>query len=524
MRTNPSTLGRRALLIAGAAGLVAGCSGGPGATVAAPAAGSTPRLPSSPPSSTGPVPWGDLRRHVRGLLRRPGDAGYNRVRRTENPRYDDNHPLAVLTVASASDVAIAVTWARDHGVPVAVRSGGHSYPGWSAGGAPGTGMPSALVLDCRDLDRVAVHPSGTASIGAGAALARVYDVLGNRGRALAGGSCATVGISGLALGGGVGVLTRAMGLTCDAMRSLEVVTADGRLRVVDPDRHPDLFWALRGGGGGHLGVVTSLRFATTAAPTLTTFYLGWPFSAAARVIEAWQDWAPDADPRLWSTLKALGGGAHPGGPTLLLSGTWTGPTGTLDRQLAGLLAHAPAPSVRTTHVRGYHEAMMTYAGCATIPASRCHTGPGGSLTREAFAATSHVGYEALPSAGIAELLGEVERAQSSGLHEAGISMDALGGHVRDLSPTETAFVHRRALMTVQYTATYSGQRGHDASAYVRRFRSTLMPYWGDHAYVNYADRAVRHHRTAYFGANAARLAAVKRAYDPDNFFDQPQGY
>ena len=208
------------------------------------------------------------------------------MRLLENPRYDGERPLAVLSVASAQDVATGLTFAQDHAIPVAVRSGGHSYRGWSGGGSP-----KALVLDCRPLSRVTLDGSAV-TIGSGAALASVYDTLGGQGRAIAAGSCATVGIAGLTLGGGVGVLTRAMGLTCDAVTSMEVVTADGSVRTRSADAEPDLFWALRGGGGGHLGVVTSFELTTQAAPTLQTVYLQWPISAAEQVIEAWQSWAP----------------------------------------------------------------------------------------------------------------------------------------------------------------------------------------------------------------------------------------
>jgi FAD/FMN-containing dehydrogenase len=472
------------------------------------------------PSVTG-ADWETLARRLTGTLTRPGSAAYDAVRLVENPRYDDARPLAVASVATPADIATAFAFAHDHGLPVALRSGGHSYPGWSAGGGAGTGLPRSLVVDCRRLDQVSF--AGThATIGAGAALAPTYAALAGRGRAIAGGSCATVGVGGLTTGGGVGVLTRAMGLTCDAVASLQVVTADGRIRTVDADHDPDLFWALRGGGGGHLGAVTSFTFATSPAPDLHTFYLSWPLSQAEAVIEAWQSWAPGADARLWSTMKALGGPTtHPSGPTLLMAGTWTGP-GSPD--LSGLLAHCPKPAVHTSSQKTYGAAMASYAGCSEIPVSRCHTGSGGDLDRESFGATSHVAYRTLSSAGIGTLLDHVEDAQSSGLKEAGISMDCLGGKVRDLGPGDTAFVHRDALMTVQYTATFTGNAGASADAFVHGFRSAMTPYWGNHAYVNYSDPTLRDAQTAYFGANAARLAQVRATYDPDRFFTQPQSY
>jgi FAD/FMN-containing dehydrogenase len=429
----------------------------------------------------------------------------------ENPRYDDARPLGVLTVANADDVAAGLTFAHDNGLPVAIRSGGHSYPGWSAGGGGQTGQPRALVLDCRRLAEVSVD-NETATIGSGASLARVYDGLGRRGRAIGGGSCATVGFGGLTLGGGVGVLTRDFGLTCDSVIAMQVVTAEGNIKTVNHNDDPDLFWALCGGGPG-TAVVTQFNLATRPSPAIQTVYLSWPISAVDEVVPAWQDWAPNADPRLWSTLKALGGELHQDGPILQLSGTWTGPPGSFAKQLDGLRKNVQAPSVSATHAHDYLDAMMTYAGCANTPTSRCHTGIGGALVREAFAATSHIAYDVLPGAGVSALTEQVQAAQSSGLKEAGISMDALGGNVGLLAPDATAFVHRKALMTIQYTGTYTTGPAKAADDYVRGFRNAMSPYWGEHAYVNYADATLRDED--YFGANTPRLHHIRDTYDPD---------
>lgn len=479
------------------------------------------------PTPTGPPPWSSLASKVSGTLALPGQAAYGEVKLTENPIYDGAEPLAVLTADSAQDVSRALVFARDYGVPLALRSGGHSYPGWSSGGAPGTGMPPSLVIDTRGMSRVTVAQNGTATVGAGASLAQVYSALGSAGRAIGAGSCATVGAAGLTLGGGVGVLTRSFGLTCDQVESLQIVTADGRIRTASASSEPDLFWACRGGGGGHLGVVTSLTYRTAAAPTVTTFSYSWAFSSAASVVEAWQAWMPGTDSRLWTTLKLLGGQVHGSGPAISMSGTWTGAPGLLGSQLAPLFSRIGAPlaaqSVATT---SYLNAMMGYAGCANVPVSRCQTGPGGALSRQPFANTSHIGSSPLPSAGIAALIAQVRAAQTvAGMTEGGISMDALGGVVAKTAASETAFFYRTAPMTVQYTSTF--QTGVDPApywAYVRGFRTALIPYWGNTAYVNYADAALTDAPAAYFGGNAARLAKVARTYDPRGLFTQPQAY
>ena len=506
---------RRAVLAAAAGAALSGCgSGGSSSPPAGPSgSGGSPVPPSAPSSapssatssatsatssSAAGVPWDRLARTTSGELVRPGTSAYDRLRRTPNPRYDDARPLALLEVSSADDVATGLRFAADHDLPVALRSGGHSYPGWSSGGSP-----RALVIDCRDLADIAWDATSV-TIGPGATLGTVYDAVGGRGRAVAGGSCPTVGLGGLTLGGGVGVLTRAYGLTCDRLTAAEVVLADGRRVTASADHEPDLFWALRGGGGGHLGVTTSLTFDTFAAPTLSTTYLTWPASAAADVVPAWFDWLHGAAPELWSTLKLLAGTTHPDGPSLGATVTWVGAEDRFEAALAPILA--TRPTGRSDHRRGFLDAMRAY---------------GGSGAREAFAATSHVAY-APPDAAAVTTLSERVAATPPSLKEAGVSIDALGGRVADVDPGDTAFVHRRARATVQYTATWDGSGAARAISFVHGLRTAMTQAWGDHAYVNYADATLRDPGTAYFGSNWGRLQRVRANYDPHGFFTQPQ--
>jgi hypothetical protein len=511
-------LARRSILaggLAGAAAVVEACAPHDAQpSPASPAPSVQPSGSAAPPKPPTAASWRRLAAHVDGTLARPGSSTYNTVRLTQNPRYDGARPLAVLSVANAHDVATGISFAQDHGLPVAIRSGGHSYPGWSAG-------DGALVIDVRPLSQVAVHGT-TATVGAGASLVQVYDALGTRGRGIPGGSCPTVGIAGLTQGGGVGVLTRAHGLTCDSVTAMQVVLADGRVVSASPDQEPDLYWALRGGGGGHLGVVTSFTFTTFAAPAITRAYVAWPFAAAHAVVPQWLRTIPSADPRLWATLKLLGGRTHAGGPVLFMSATWTGPASGLGSALAPLLSKVPRPSTDSRTTAGYLDTMLTYAGCSSIPVDQCHTGPGGSLDRQAFAATSHV----VNATGVDmdTLLDHVDAAQGTGLTEAGISIDALGGKVRDLGGSDTAFGYRSALATVQYTATYDSGPATPAVSYVRGFRTAMTPSWGTGAYVNYADASLTNYMQAYFGSNAGRLARARQTYDPSGFFTQPQDY
>ncbi|HEY2644229.1 MAG TPA: FAD-binding protein [Galbitalea sp.] len=511
-------LSRRHVLVLAAVGLVAaGC---------APVATPKPTGSRSPqPTPAGPPDWSSLKSSIAGTLARPGDPTYSTVKLTENPRWDAAMPLAVLGATGAADVAKALAFARKHALPIALRSGGHNYPGYSAGGAAGTGVNPSLVIDTRAMNDI-TFAGDHVTIGAGASLAEVYSAIGGRGRALAGGSCATVGISGLTLGGGVGVLVRAYGLTCDSLTEVTIVTADGTVHTANADTDSDLFWACRGGGGGHLGVVTSLTFETVPAPTVTMFSLSWPFAQAPDVVAAWQDWAPNADSRLWSTLKLLNGPKYGANPGLFVSGTWLGAPGDLNAQFAPFFAKAGAP---TSNLRGTHtylQAMMNYAGCATIPVAQCTTAFGGKLVRESFGATSHIAYEPLDSAGIQTLIDHVVAAgKVPGVREAGISMDALGGAVRKLTPTATAYPHRQALASVQYTATFTnGTDPAPLDAYVRGFRAAMTPQWGSGAYVNYSDPTLTDPAASYFAGNAARLQEIRSKYDPLGVFTQPQAF
>jgi hypothetical protein len=194
----------------------------------------------------------------------------------------------------------------------------------------------------------------------------------------------------------------------------------------------------------------------------------------------------------------------------------------MDAALKPLLSQVPTPTTDSRSSASYRDTMLTYAGCSSIPVSACHTGPGGSLDREAFAATSHIVTATHVDAGT--LLAHVNAAQDSGLKEAGVSIDALGGAVNDVGPTDTAFGHRGALATVQYTATYDSGPATRATAYVRGFRTAMTPSWGTGAYVNYADSSLSDYRQAYFGTNAGRLAQARSTYDPHGFFTQPQDY
>ena len=190
--------------------------------------------------------------------------------------------------------------------------------------------------------------AGTATVGAGAKVIDVAASFASAGSVIPAGTCPTVGISGLTLGGGQGIVGRRFGLTCDSLRAARVVLADGRVVSCDASRQADLFWALRGAGGGNLGVVTSFTFASHPLSAITAFSMSWPWSDATDVVAAWQRWGPSAPAPLWSSCRLRW---IPGtGPSVSVSGAWSGPPSGLARhldELASASRHAPSRSTVT---------------------------------------------------------------------------------------------------------------------------------------------------------------------------------
>src|SRR5262249_2658738 len=194
--------------------------------------------------------------------------------------------------------------------------GGHCFAGGSS--------TDGIVVDVGPLDGVTVE-DGVATIGAGARLGAVYDTLDAHGRTIPAGCGPRVGIAGLALGGGLGILGRAHGLTSDALTGADVVLADGSVVSTDAERDADLFWALRGAGAGGFGIVIALRFRTLAAPAATRLRAAWPAAAAADVLGAWQARSPDAPDAMAASLLVSAPADPDAPPVVIVAGAFTGP-------------------------------------------------------------------------------------------------------------------------------------------------------------------------------------------------------
>ncbi|MFL5819898.1 MAG: FAD-binding oxidoreductase [Solirubrobacteraceae bacterium] len=283
----------------------------------------------------GEIDLGQLAREVSGPVIGPGDAGYGPARLLFNPSFDSARPRAVVFCQAPEDVAAAMRFARRRGIALAPRAGGHSFGGYSA-------PDGAIVADVSRMRQVSVDRSGHGAVlGAGCLIDDVYSTLARRGLTIPGGTCPTVAVSGLTLGGGFGFSSRKLGLAADNLLELEVVTAAGERLICSPDRHPDLFWACRGGGDGNFGIATSLRFRLHPVTDVAVYELSWRWNDAAAVLEAWQRWAPEAPDELFSTLNlARTGGPRPMGPTITSQGQYFGPPGRLAALLEPVLSAA----------------------------------------------------------------------------------------------------------------------------------------------------------------------------------------
>jgi hypothetical protein len=443
----------------------------------------------------------------------PADSGYLTDVQLYDFRYDGTRPSAIAFCATSDDVARCVSFARTHGITPTPRAGGHSYGGYSTS--------SGLVVDVTPMSRV--QPGPTALVGAGARLIDLYDSLNSAGVSIPGGSCPTVGVAGLALGGGLGVVGRLHGLTCDAISSVQVVTADGRLVTASATANSDLYWACRGGGGGNFGVVTSFSFATFPTSVVALFTLVWPWSAADQVLPAWQRWAPGAPDEVWSNcLLEANGSAGP--PTLQVTGVYVGSTGALSSVLSPFIAAAGPPSSRFSENTSFAHAMFVEAGCASLPLNACHLptqAPGGTLPRAPSATKSDFLITPLSDAGVRIVLDALAARQADGVSGA-VAYDACGGAIARPAPAATAFVHRNAICSAQYSVPLAPSDSEtfiaQGQAWLNGLYGALRPFVSGQAYQNYIDPALSNWAQAYYGSNLPRLSQIKRKWDPDNVF------
>jgi FAD/FMN-containing dehydrogenase len=419
----------------------------------------------------------------------PADKEFASAKGIFNTRFGDSTPAAVVAIRSSGDVSKAVAFAAEHAIKIAPRSGGHSYTGASA-------TSGAMVIDLRGLPRTVDYDdaSGLVTVAAATDLDTVQSALDEPSRSIPTGSCPSVGVAGLTLGGGLGADARQYGLTCDSLVSATVVVPGGGTVTASSDDHSDLLWALRGGGGG-CGVVTSFTFRTFATVDRDVVTLTFPESAAAQVVYGCHDWLGTAQREIWSMVNLTSGP----GPDLQCTIVLATPARTGDQTAAAVVAAiGTAPLSTRIQTLGHLDFVHYFEG-------------GSDATRpRAFVAGSDIVAEMTHAA--AE---SIVTAMSAWPKEAGAAtavIESLDGAITDTAPDATAFPWRRQAACVQwYTEPTSPAGIETATGWLRDAHQAVQAN-SVGGYVNYVEAGMPAVR--YFDHNLDRLNTIRSRYDP----------
>lgn len=441
----------------------------------------------------------DLRERVRGAVVTPTDEEYEEARRVHNGMVD-RRPAVVVRVANAGDVITTVGYARDNALDLAVRGGAHSAPGFGT-------CDDGVVIDFSGQRGVRIDPvAATARCEAGVTWGDLNAAGYAFGLGVTGGIISTTGIAGLTLNGGFGHLARGLGLSCDNLLSADVVTADGRFLTVSAEQEPDLFWALRG-GGGNFGVVTSFEYRLSPVKDVVAGPLLYELEHAGDVLRFYREFIRDAPEEL-----GLFPGFHlapplpfvpedrVGDPFILLVPCWSGPPEDADRVLAPLREAAP---VFAEHVGPVPYPAFASAFDALMPRGIRQYWKGlyaVELTDGAIAA-------------------HLEHGPRIPTVNSVVHVYPLDGAVHRARSEETAFAHRDANFATVLVGAWPDPSDDAAdTAWVREYHAALAPHSDSGGYVGFMDHDDQHRIGANYRGNYDRLVSLKRRYDPGNLF------
>jgi FAD/FMN-containing dehydrogenase len=455
------------------------------------------------------VDWGNLQSEIAGEVVLPESAGWSRLPPTFNARFHEIRPQAVVRCSVPEDAAKTISFVRRFGLKCAVRSGGHCFAGRSS--------THGVVVDVSPMDVVSLS-DGVATVGTGARLGGFYDSLQERGLTIPGGTCPSVGIAGLALGGGLGILGRSQGVTSDHLIGAEIVLADGRILRCDEGHHEDLFWALRGAGAGNFGVVTSLVFRTVSAPEVTNFHAAWPYAKATAVVDAWQTWAPAGPDELAASLKVTASEDQHPSPTVDVYGAFLGTPSDAAQLVDQLVVRANSePSSLSAARMTFPETRRFWAQLGSPEDGERNTHPEHPYL---FSKSEFFG-RPLPREAIERLIEVFSKGRLAG-ESRELDFMPWGGAYNRVRPEATAFVHRAERFQLKHSAAFasgaSAQSRESAHGWVARSWATVHPWGSRRVFQNFADSDLEDWTHAYYGTNYARLVRVKGTYDPTNVF------
>ena len=439
----------------------------------------------------------ELRGRVTGEVVQPGDAAYDEARAVYNGMHD-RRPAVIVRAAATADVAAAVTFARSRELPLAVRGGGHSVPGFGT-------VDGGVVIDLGRMRRIEVDVERRVARAEGGCTWRDFnDATHAFGLATTGGVVSSTGIGGLTLGGGMGNLSRTHGLACDNLVAAEVVTADGDVLTCSEGRNEDLFWALRG-GGGNFGVVTSFEYRVHPVGEILGGVIVFPLDGDA--LRGYSEFIGRAPEQLGGIAGLAQAPPMPFvpeewhfKPVVALIVCWTGPMDEGQEVLRPLEDWAP--------VVGRQVGPMPYPVINTLfdellPAGLRHYWKA-NVVRETADEAIDV---------------HVEHSARVPTLESGTFLFPLSGAVRRMPADATAFAHRDADFSSVITAAWRDPAEDAANiAWVRGYYEALRPYAEEGAYVNFLGAEDQSRVPASYAGSYGRLQAIKQRYDPDNVF------
>ncbi|GAA4536061.1 FAD-dependent oxidoreductase [Mycobacterium paraffinicum] len=433
-----------------------------------------------------PTGWEGLSTAIGGQVLLPDNGAFGSAKQVFNTNYNGSTPAAIVTPTSPADVQKAMAFAAAHNLKVAPRSGGHSYIGASTANG-------VMVLDLRQLPGGINYDAGTGSVTVTPAtsLYAIHQTLAGAGRGIPTGTCPSVGASGHALGGGLGANSRHAGLLCDQLLSASVVLPGGQAVTASNASNPDLFWALRGGGGGNFGVTTSLTFATFPTTDLDVVNLNFPAEAFAQVLVGWQNWLRTADRNSWALADATvdGMGTH----CRIMATCPVGSGGSVGAAITKAVGVQPTGT--ENHTFNYLD-LVRYLAVGNLNPSPLGYVGGSDVLPVVNAATAQ---------GIAKAVDAFPRGAGRML----AIMHALDGALADVAPGATAFPWRRQYALVQWYV----ETGDAAAAtnWLNTAHQAVQPY-SVGGYVNYIE--ANQPASRYFSSNLSRLTAVRQKYDP----------
>lgn len=465
---------------------------------------------STPEPQTLPArAWQQLSRTMTGPLHHPGDERFEELARPATNRHAAPRPQAIARCATPTDVLQVINFAQRHGLETAVRGAGHSFTDHSS--------TAGLLIETGLMNAVVTH-GDLATIGAGARLAEIYGALHNRRATIPAGCGPTVGIAGLALGGGLGVLGRTYGLTCDSLAAAQIVLADGTLITCDEASEPDLYWALRGAGAGNFGVVTALTFRTISEPYAVAFHLSWPGQSASAALIAWLEWAPQTPDAMAASLVVRA----PADPSVRPQANLIGAMIADGPVVAGALNHFEQLVGDAERRRQFPPAPISDVK-ARLADVGAEVGDGTSTAVE-HSASEFYG-EPLP-ASIASSLADALTTDRIPGQARELALTPMGGAYNRVSADATAFVHRGDQFLLEWTATSDpaqpGASHHAASRWLGDIRTLRDGHGTGRTYQNFPDPELAEPLLAYYGENLPRLRHIKDRYDPGNLFHHRQ--